>query len=56
MVIDGQAMPPGTRLSIGYFQGHVRMMLIEDGAPLTCSGTFHQPAVRVTPSGTAIRG
>jgi hypothetical protein len=56
MVISGQAMPSGTRLSIGYFQGHVRMMLIEDGAPLSCSSTFHQPAVRITPSGTAIRG
>jgi hypothetical protein len=56
MVINGQAMPSGTRLSIGYFQGHVRMALIEDGAPLSCSSTFHQPAVHMTPSGTPIRG
>jgi hypothetical protein len=56
MVISGQAMPPGTRLSIGYFQGHVRMMLIKDGAPLSCSSTFGQPAVHITPSGNPIRG
>jgi hypothetical protein len=56
MVINGQAMPSGTRLSIGYFQGHARMALIEDGAPLACSRTFHQPAVHITPSGTPIRG
>jgi hypothetical protein len=56
MVIDGQAMPSGTRLSIGYFQGHVRMALIEDGASLSCSGAFHQPAAHVTPSGAPIRG
>jgi hypothetical protein len=56
MVIDGQAMPPGTRLSIGYFPGHVRMALIEDGAPLSCSSTSRQPAARITPSGTPIRG
>ncbi len=56
MVINGQAMPSGTRLSIGYFQGHVRMALIEDGAPLSCSSTFHRPAVHITPSGTPIRG
>jgi hypothetical protein len=54
MVINGQAMPAGSRLSIGYFQGHVRMTLIEDGAPLSCSSTFHQnsgrnSAVHVTP-------
>ncbi|HXL93152.1 MAG TPA: hypothetical protein VN969_29850 [Streptosporangiaceae bacterium] len=56
MVINGQAMPSGTRLSIGYFSGHVRMALIEDGVPLSCSSTFHQPAVHITPSGTTIRG
>ena len=55
MVISGQAMPSGTRLSIGYFQGHVRMALIEDGAPLSCSSTSQQPAVHLTPSGTPIR-
>jgi hypothetical protein len=56
MVIDGQAMPSGTRLSIGYFQGHVRMALIEDGASLSCSSTSDQPAAHVTPSNTPIRG
>jgi hypothetical protein len=56
MVINGRAMPSGTRLSIGYFPGHVRMALIEDGAPLSCSSTSHQPAARITPSGTPIRG
>jgi len=56
MVIDGQAMPSGTRLSIGYFPGHVRMALIEDGAPLSCSSTSRQPAAHITPSGTPIRG
>ena len=55
MVIDGQAIPSGTRLSIGYFQGHVRMALIEDGASLSCSSAFHRPAVHMTPSGNAIR-
>ena len=55
MVIDGQAMPSGTRLSIGYFQGHVRMALIEDGASLSCSSTSDQPAAHVTPSNTPIR-
>ena len=56
MVINGAAMPPGTRLSIGYFAGHVRLLLIKDGAPLSCSSTFRQPAVHITPSGTPIRG
>jgi hypothetical protein len=56
MVIDGQAMPSGTRLSIGYFPGHARMALIEDGAPLSCSSTSRQPAAHITPSGTPIRG
>jgi hypothetical protein len=55
MVIDGQAMPSGTRLSIGFFSGHVRMALIEDGASLSCSSTSQQPAVHITPSGTPIR-
>ena len=55
MEINGQAMPPGTQLSIGYFPNYVRMALIEDGAPLSCS-TFRQPAVHITPSSTAIRG
>jgi hypothetical protein len=56
MVIDGPAMPPGTRLSIGYFPRQVRMVLIEDGAPLSCGSTSRQPAARITPSGTPIRG
>ena len=56
MVINGAAMPPGTRLSIGYFAGHVRLLLIKDGAPLSCGSTSRQPAVHITPSGTPIRG
>ena len=55
MVISGQAMPPGSRLSIGYFQGHVRMALIADGARLACGTGSGQPAAHLTPSGTAIR-
>jgi hypothetical protein len=55
MVINGQAMPPGTRLSIGYFQAHVQMALINDSAPLSCSSTSHQPAAHTTPTGTPIR-
>ena len=56
MVISGKAMPPGTKLSIGYFRGHVRMALIRDGAPLSCGSTFNQPAMRTTtPTGTSIR-
>jgi hypothetical protein len=56
MVINGQAMPPGTRLSIGLFPGYTRMLLIKDGAPLSCSSTTRQPAAHITPSGTPIRG
>jgi hypothetical protein len=56
MVINGQAMPSGTRLSIGYFQGHVRMALIKDGAHLSCSSTSRQPAVHITSSGAPIQG
>jgi hypothetical protein len=56
IVIDGQAMPPGTRLSIGLFPGHTRMLLIKDGAPLSCSSDSHQPAVHTVPPNTAIRG
>jgi hypothetical protein len=55
MVIDGQAMPPGTKLSIGYFSGTVRMGLIEDGASLSCGNWSQQPAAHVTPSNAAIR-
>ena len=56
MVINGAAMPSGTRLSIGYFSGHVRMLLIEDGARLARGTASGQPAVHITPSGTPIRG
>jgi hypothetical protein len=55
IVIDGQAMPPGTRLSIGLFPQYTRMLLIKDGAPLSCGSTSHQPAVHILPSGTPIR-
>ncbi len=50
MVINGQAIPPGTQLSIGLFPGHTRMLLIKDGAPLSCSSTSNQPAAHITPS------
>jgi hypothetical protein len=57
LVINGRAMPPGTRLSIGDFPNYTRMALIEDGAPLSCSSSpSHQPAIHITPSGTPIRG
>jgi hypothetical protein len=55
MVIDGQAMPPGTRLSIGYFQGHVRMGLVKDGARLSCGSGSDQPAAHLPATGTPIR-
>jgi hypothetical protein len=56
MVINGRAMPSGTQLSIGYYRNSVRMLLIKDGAHLTCSSTSDQPAVHLTPSGAPIRG
>jgi hypothetical protein len=56
LVISGQAIPAGTRLSIGYFPSHVQMALIKDGARLACGSTSHQPAVRITPAGAPIRG
>lgn len=56
LVINGQAIPPGTRLSIGLFPSYARMLLIKDGAPLSCSSTSDQPAVHVLPTGTPIRG
>ncbi|MGH3149928.1 MAG: hypothetical protein ACRDOB_04245 [Streptosporangiaceae bacterium] len=56
IVINGQAMPPGTRLSIGLFPGYTRMLLIKDGAPLSCSSRSRQPAAHIPPSGTPIRG
>ena len=55
MVINGPAFPPGTKLSIGYFSGHVQMALIEDGAPLSCGTRSGQPAARNAPSNTPIR-
>ena len=55
MVINGQAMPPGTKLSIGYFSGTVRMGLIEDGGALSCGSWSPQPAAHVTPPNTPIR-
>jgi hypothetical protein len=55
MVINGQAMPSGTRLSIGLFPNYVRMALLEDGAPLSCASTSHQPAVHIIPTATPIR-
>jgi hypothetical protein len=55
IVINGRAIPPGTRLSIGLFPGHTRMALIKDGAPLSCSSTSRQPTARITPTGTPIR-
>jgi hypothetical protein len=55
VLISGQKMPPGTKLSIGLFPGVVRMMLVKDGSHLTCSSGFQQPAEHVRPSGTPIR-
>lgn len=56
IVINGRAIPSGDRLSIGLFPDYTRMLLIKDGAPLSCSSTSRQPAVRITPAGTPIRG
>ena len=56
IVINGRAIPPGDRLSIGLFPDYTRMLLIKDGAPLSCGSTSRQPAVRVLPTGTPIRG
>jgi hypothetical protein len=55
-VINGQAIPPGERLSIGLFPNYTRMLLIKDGAPLSCGSTTRQPAVHITPTGTPIHG
>ena len=55
LVINGPAMPSGTKLSIGYFTGHVRMGLIEDGAKLSCGTTSGQPAAHNIPPNTPIR-
>jgi hypothetical protein len=56
MVIDGSAMPPGTRLSVGLFPHYTRMLLINDGGRLACSSTSHQPAAHTTAPNTAVRG
>ena len=56
LVIDGKAIPPGMELSIGLFPRSTRMLLIKDGASLTCSSTSDQPAAHITPTGTPIRG
>ncbi len=56
LVINGPAIPPGARLSIGYFPRQIRMALIEDGAALSCGSGSGQPAAHVTPSGTPVRG
>jgi hypothetical protein len=56
VVIDGLAIPPGTRLSIGLFPGHTRVLLIKDGVPLVCRGSSDQPWAHITPTGTPIRG
>jgi hypothetical protein len=56
LAINGQAIPPGSRLSIGYFLAHIQIALIADGGRLSCSSTSQQPAVHILPSGTAIRG
>jgi hypothetical protein len=56
LVIDGKAIPPGMELSIGLFPRYTRMLLIKDGAPLTCSSTLDQPAAHIPPTGTPIRG
>jgi hypothetical protein len=56
LVINGQAIPAGTRLSIGYFHGQIRLALVRDHPRLACGTTSHQPAVHIIPSGTPIRG
>jgi hypothetical protein len=56
VVIDGLAIPPGTRLSIGLFPGHTRILVIKDGVPLVCRSSSDQPWAHITPTGTPIRG
>jgi hypothetical protein len=56
LVINGHAIPSGSRLSVGYFPRQIHMGLIKDGAPLSCSATSRQPVVHIVPSGTPIRG
>jgi hypothetical protein len=51
IVINGQAMPSGAELSIAIFPQTVRMVLIEQGAPLSCfstPGQPGQPAIHIT--------
>jgi hypothetical protein len=57
VVMNGSAMPSGTRLSIGLFPNAVKMLLIKDGAPLSCgSASHHNPGVvHLIPSGTPTR-
>lgn len=56
LMINGRALPPGTRLSIGYFRNAVRMLLIKDGARLLCGAPSHQPAAHLVSPGHRIRG
>ena len=55
MVIDGSAMPRGTRLSIGLFPQYTRMLLIKDGSRLSCGSTSDQPAAHSSRPNSAIR-
>ena len=51
IVINGQAMPSGAELSIAVFPQTVRMVLIEQGASLSCystPGQPGQPAIHIT--------
>jgi len=54
MVINGAAMPSGTRLSIGYFPGHIRLAVLGNAAALLCSSRSGQPAAHLTPSGIPV--
>jgi len=59
IVINGQAMPSGSELSIGEFPGTVRMSLIEEHAPLSCfstPGQPGQPVIHILPTGTPTQG
>jgi hypothetical protein len=55
VVIDGSAIAPGTQLSIGYGANWIKIGVITDGAPLTCTNPLAQPAAHVVPSGNAVR-
>jgi hypothetical protein len=54
--INGRAIPPGTRLSIGYFRNAVRLGLVQNGARLSCGAAVGQPAVHLIPTGAPTRG